>query len=91
MHFTTEITLGNLAIVVTLIGIAIKIGQRLGALSTTVLQHATVLDRHAVRMDKHEERLTSIAGDLQRMIGRVEATQDRLDKTTGHRRGEGGF
>lgn len=91
MHFTAEVTLGNLAIVVTLIGIAIKIGQRLGALDSTVGQHAGVLNQHTARMDKHEERLTSIAGDLQRMIGRVEATQDRIDRSTGTRRGEGGF
>lgn len=90
MHFTTEITLGNLAIVITLISIAIGIGNRLGTLSQTVLQHATVLTQHANRMDKYEERLIGLVGDMQRMMGRVEATQDRLDRYTGRRGGEGG-
>jgi hypothetical protein len=91
LKFTTEITLGNIAIVVTLITIAISIGQKIGTLSTTVVQHAAVLDRHAMRMDKYEERLIVIVGDMQRMIGRVEATQDRIDRLTGNRKGEGGF
>lgn len=90
VHFTSEITLGNLAIVVTLIGIAIQIGQRLGTLSSTVLQHADMLNQHAKRIDKYEDRLTTISGDLQRIVGRLEATQNRIEQQTGYRPGERG-
>lgn len=90
VHFSTEITLGNLAIVVTLIGIAIRVGWRIGGLEQVVKMHGENLMSHTSRLDLYEGRLVEIVGSVQRLIGRVEATQDRIDQRTGQRSGEGG-
>lgn len=90
MHFTGEITLGNIVIVVTLIGIAIRFGIRVGIMETTLKMHADTMVQHSIRLDKYEGRLVEITGNVQRLVGRVEATQDRLERKTGGRYGEGG-
>lgn len=87
---TGDISLGNLAIIVTLIGIAIRVGVRFGSVQTTLTNQAILIESHAQRLDKYEQRLTDIVGQVQRIVGRIEATQERLERTTGHRKGEGG-
>lgn len=81
VHFTGELTLGNLAIVVTLIGVAISIGRRIGAAETTLHDHAAALTQHSHRLDLYEGRLVDVIGQVQRVIGRVEVTQERLEQT----------
>ena len=72
----TQLWLANAPVVLTLIGIAIAFGRRLGSTET-------ILRLHADRLDRYEDRLVEVVGDVQRMIGRIEATQDRLDRKTG--------
>lgn len=72
MHFTGEITLGNLAIIITLIGIAIRFGVRLGSFQTTLAAHATALEGHSLRLDRHETQIIRLISSLQRLIGRSE-------------------
>lgn len=90
VHFSAEVTLGNLAIVVTLIGIAVRFGFRVGMMENRLNEHAKTMIRHTERLDKYEERLVDITGHVQRLIGRLEATQDRIEKMTGFRQGEQG-
>lgn len=90
MQFTGDISLGNIAIVVTLISIAVRIGLKLGTVQQLVAGHTITLESHAARLDRYERTLVEVGGNLQRMIGRIEATQDRIDRTTGQRQGEGG-
>ena len=89
MQFTGEITLGNIAIVVTLITIAIGIGRRFGGMEQLLKGHALTLSDHAKRLDNYEGRLVEVVGQVQRVVGRIEATQDRIDRATGYRKGEG--
>lgn len=90
VHFTGEITLGNIAIVITLITIAINLGVKFGTVSTLVQGHTDTLKGHAERLDRYERTLIDVGNNMQRMIGRIEATQDRIEHTTGTRSGEGG-
>ena len=72
----TQLWLANAPVVLTLVGIAIAFGRRLGSAET-------ILRLHAERLDRHEERLIGLVGDVQRMIGHFLATQERLDRKTG--------
>ncbi len=89
MHFTGEISLGSLAIIITIVGAVIRIGWKMGAMETVARTQGENIERHTIRLDKYEERLVQVVADVQRMIGRLEATQDRLEKLTGRRGGEG--
>jgi cytochrome c biogenesis factor len=89
MTITGDISLGNIAIVVTLIGIAVRISMRFATMQQLVSGHTSTLNSHSARLDRYETTLVEVGGNLQRMIGRIEATQDRLDRRTGHRPGEG--
>lgn len=89
MHFVGDITLGSIAIIVTLIGIAINIGLKVGSVQEVVRAQAAIVASHTQRLDKYEERLVKIVSDVSRLMGRIEATQDRLEKRTGTRIGEG--
>jgi len=87
---TGEISLGSLAIVVSIVSTAVAIGLKLGTLQQLVRGHGSTLTDHAARLNRYEITLVEVGGNLQRMIGRIEATQDRIDRTTGKRNGEGG-
>lgn len=88
MHFTGEISLGSLLIAITIIGSVLRLGWKIGHMEEVATTQGANIERHTMRMDKYEERLIVIAGEIQRMIGRLQATQERLEKTTGHRNGE---
>lgn len=88
VHITGEISLGNVAIMVTLIGIAVRVGMRLGSVETVAKAQAALIESHTTRLDRYEERLVSIVSDVSRLIGRIEATQQRIEKHTGERLGE---
>lgn len=90
MQLTGDISLGNIAIIVTLIGIAIRVGMRLGSVEAIAKAQAALIEGHTKRLDRYEERLVSIVSDVSRLMGRIEATQERIEKTTGGRTGEGG-
>lgn len=62
MHYTGEITLGNIATVVTLITLAIGVGRRLGSFEATISSHADRLAGVSARLDKYEQRLFDLAG-----------------------------
>ncbi len=93
MHFTGEISLGVIlsaaGIILTLITIASRLGAKIGAMQTTAETQGESIDRHTKRLDLYEERLVQVVGEVQRMIGRMESTQDRIEKRTGMRHGEG--
>lgn len=89
MHVTGDISLGSIAIIVTLIGVTIRIGMQIGNIQAVASSHETAIARHAARLDLYEGRLVSVVSDVQRLIGRVEATQDRIERQTGTRSGEG--
>ena len=72
MHFTGNISLGNVLVVVTLVGTAVQFGMRLGTLETTLRQHADALMDHANRLEQHDSRLLDAVGNIQRMLGRLE-------------------
>ena len=90
LHLTGDISAGSLSIVVTLVTIALTLSFRLGTLQQIVTSHTQMLASHSDRLDRYEKSLVMIGGDMQRMIGRIEATQDRLERATGHRPGENG-
>lgn len=77
MHLTGEITLGNLAIVVTLLGIAIRFGSKLGSFETTLKAHSLTLVQHAEKLEKHEDRFMGFVAQLQMLVGRVELLTER--------------
>lgn len=85
LTFTGELSVGSISIVVTLVTIAVTIGLRLGTIQTLVRGHTITLVEHAQRLDRYEKTLIDVGGNLQRMIGRIEATQDRIDRATGFR------
>lgn len=90
MHVTGDISVGSIAIIITIVSAAIRIGMQIGAMQTIAKTQGDVIVQHTMRLDKYEERLVLVVGDVQRMIGRLESTQDRLEKITGQRPGEGG-
>lgn len=69
-HLTGDISAGTILTILTLIGIAIKIGWRLGHIETTIVDHTT-------RLSLYEQRVVGFIGDLQRLVGRVDAFQER--------------
>ena len=83
MHITGEVTLGNIFIIITLVSMAIGMGIRLGSITAIINQHTADLIKHSLRLDTYEMRLVEIVADVQRLIGRVEATQDRLERAHG--------
>lgn len=74
MYLTGEVTLGNIAIVCTLVGIAIGFGIRLGRFERTLFDHSEALRKHGERLDRHEEKILDLIAGLQRLIGRSEIT-----------------
>jgi hypothetical protein len=72
MHFNGEITLGSILTIVTLLGIALRFAWTAGALQAVIIEHTK-------RLDRYEIALTEIVSSVQRVIGRVEGVQDRLD------------
>jgi hypothetical protein len=72
MHFNGEITLGSILTIVTLLGIALRFAWVAGALQAVIIEHTK-------RLDRYEITLTEVVSSVQRVIGRVEGAQDRLD------------
>ena len=73
MHFTGEISLGTILTIVTLLGISSRIAWIVGSIQTTITDHTR-------RLDKYEGSLVNITGQMQRMVGRIEGVQDRIDR-----------
>lgn len=65
MHFTGDISLGSIVTVITLIGIALRIGSALGVIKTTLADHAR-------RLELIEHTQFKLINEVQRMIGRCE-------------------
>lgn len=77
MQFTGDVSLGTLLTILTLLGIALRFGYRLGHFETTLKDHADRLSGHAARLSTYEEQIVNFVGDLQRVIGRMEVTDRR--------------
>ena len=72
MHFTADLSLGQLLIIATMIGMAVKVGWRLGTFETILKEHAQTFHEHANRLDRYEDALTHVVQDLQKVIGRID-------------------
>lgn len=80
MHFTGDISLGTILTIATLLGIAIRVGWAVGKIQAVVDGVKKTASDHAMRLDRYEEALIKMVGEVQRMVGRVEGVQDRLDR-----------
>jgi len=72
MHFTGELTLGSVLTIVTLVGIAIGLGRRIGGFESLMAEHAKTLDKHAERLDRYEGRIVDIVEKLGTVLGRAD-------------------
>lgn len=90
MHFSNEITLGNIVTVAALLGMGWKIISSVGKFFVTALrqvdgvldaitEHTNMLKEHGLRMSGYESRLNSVVVDLQGVIGRMDVIQSRVD------------
>lgn len=77
MHFTGDISLGTIVTIITILGVAMTIGQRFGRVETTIESQAKMLTDHAMRLGKYEQQSMRFVADLQRLVGRVEMLMDR--------------
>lgn len=82
-------SLDAIAIIITIISTAIGLGMKVGAMQAVAKHQGDAILHHTDRLDKYESRLVDVVSQVQRMIGRLEATQERLEKSTGYHRGEG--
>ena len=65
MHFSGEVTLGSLLTIITLVGIAVRLGWVIGGIQE-------IITAHTKRLDRYETTLLGIVGDVQRLVGRIE-------------------
>lgn len=73
MHWSGEVSLGSLLTIATLVSIAVRIGWMVGGIQVTVRAHTG-------RLDKYEDTLIKVVGEVQRLVGRIEGVQDRLER-----------
>ena len=83
MHVTGDISLGAISVIVTLLGIAIAFGMRVGRVEATLMTHAQHLVSHGLRLDGYEARLIDVVGHVQRIVGRIETVQTRMERSAG--------
>lgn len=57
------------------------IDKRLAILESTLRDHAVALQAHAARMEKGEDMSGRLAGEMQRVIGRLESWADMRSRT----------
>lgn len=90
MHFSGDFTLGNLLTIVTLVGIAVTFGRKLGAFEVTLKSHADALLETAHKLAEHDAKISAVLESLSRFgsfetslksyaVG-LEAVADRLNK-----------
>lgn len=77
MHFTGDVSLGTILTIATLLGIALRVGYRLGNFETTLTQHQTSLTSHETKLTSYEAQILGFVGQLQRLVGRVENDTER--------------
>lgn len=79
--FDWTITLGNALTIFTLIGggwLGIMrsyylFDARISSFEATLKIHADILIQHSLRMEKQDDLLLKLVGDVQRLIGHLEA------------------
>lgn len=64
--------LGIVTLVATAFGVISQVRVQLGRFEQTLTQHAASIHQHSARMEKYEEQMSTVAGHLQRLIGRTE-------------------
>lgn len=90
MHFSSEITLGNIVTVAALLGMGWKTISSVGKFFVTAFrqvddvldainEHTRMLKEHAIRMGGYETRLNTVVLDMQAVIGRMDIIQSRVD------------
>ena len=81
MVFDGTVTLGTVFQIVAMFAAVLvawmKIDARLASFAANLDHHAVAIERHTLRLDAIDGRLFSIVSDLQRLIGRTEATNDK--------------
>lgn len=73
MTFNPNVDLGNVLVIITIIGsmASVLIGVRVELTSMK-----GILRDLAARLDRHEEKIFIMAGQVQRLIGRLDDTPD---------------
>lgn len=79
MHISGDINLGSILTIITLIGIAISMGSKLGRFEETLKHHAATMADHAARLTSQESRMGDLVSSVQRLIGRMEGSQAKRD------------
>lgn len=85
MHWDGTVTLGNIITALVILAGLWAAGSRafnvidkqLGIFGVTIDAHARLLTSHANRMEKQDEMLLRISGDMQRVLGRLEAANQQ--------------
>lgn len=85
MTFSWEINLGQIIQAVMLLfgawGAVLRIyhmlDKRMDKFEGNIAHHATTLGDHASRMSRYENQITTLVGDMQRIIGRMEILSPR--------------
>lgn len=81
--FDNTITLGAILQTVTLIGVAFAafyaLKNRIEVFHTVLQEHAQALHKHDAVLSVYETRIFELVGGLQRLVGRIEASDRRHD------------
>jgi hypothetical protein len=91
LHFDWTVTLGTVLAAVSITAgtwasvsrLYSLLDKRLSLFEATMTYHAAMLTRHDVRMEKLDDAVVGLAGELQRVLGRLEQFQLNA-KTSNH-------
>ena len=83
MHISGDINLGSILTIITLIGIAISMGSKLGRFEETLKHHAETMSDHAARLASQESRMGDLVASVQRLIGRMEGSHAKKEARDG--------
>lgn len=82
--FDNTITLGAVLQIVTLLGVALAafyaVKNRIEVFQTILQEHGQALHKHDAVLQIYETRIFELVGGLQRLVGRIEASDRRHDQ-----------
>lgn len=87
-HFDNSVSLGNILTIVWFawtiwlgaVKMYLLLDKRMGKFETIIEAHSTTLTSHEIRMEKHDNLSLKLVGDVQRLIGHMEATEIRRSR-----------
>ena len=88
MHFDATITLGNILATISIVSgmwfaawrAVASIDKRFVALQNALERHEQRIDAHDKKIDRQDEMLMNIVLKLERLIGRLEANSDTIQR-----------